>query len=103
MKSDFATTVLRVLQPIGVLPAHQPAGEGGTDVAPAVEAGVPAFALFQDGSRYFDIHHSPDDTLDKIDREQLDQNVAAWAALVWLAADGDVNFRAPPPAPAAAH
>jgi carboxypeptidase Q len=103
MKSDFATTVLRVLQPIGVLPAHQPAGEGGTDVGPAVEAGVPAFALFQDGSRYFDIHHSPDDTLDKIDREQLDQNVAAWAALVWLAADGDVNFRAPPPAPAAAH
>jgi len=43
--------------------------------------------------RYFDVHHTADDTLDKVDREQLHQNVAAWAALVWLAADGDVDFR----------
>ena len=54
---------------------------------------MPAFDLRQDGTRYFDIHHTPDDTLDKIDRQQLDQNVAAWAALVWLAADSDVDFR----------
>jgi carboxypeptidase Q len=59
-----------------------------------VEAGVPAFTLSQDASRYFEIHHTPDDTLDKVDRLQLDQNVAAWAALVWLAADSDVDFRA---------
>jgi len=58
-----------------------------------VEAGVPGFQLSQDGMRYFDIHHTADDTLDKVDREQLHQNVAAWAALVWLAADGDVDFR----------
>jgi hypothetical protein len=44
---------------------------------------------------YFDIHHTPDDTLDKVDRAQLDQNVAAWAALVWLVADSDVDFRRP--------
>ena len=61
--------------------------------APAVQAGVPAFALSQDGTRYFDIHHTPDDTLDKVDRAQLDQNVAAWAALAWLAADSGVDFR----------
>ena len=61
-----------------------------------MEAGVPAFTLSQDASRYFEIHHTPDDTLDKIDRSQLDQNVAAWAALVWLAADSDVDFRARP-------
>jgi carboxypeptidase Q len=93
VKSDFATTLLRVLQPIGVLASKEPIGDAGTDVGPAVEAGVPAFQLSQDGSRYFDIHHTPDDTLDKVDREQLDQNVAAWAALVWLAADGEVDFR----------
>ena len=104
MKSDFATRVIRVLQPIGVLASKEPAGEGGTDIGPAVEAGVPVFELFQDASRYFDIHHTADDTLDKIDRDQLDQNVAAWAALVWLAADSDVDFRAPAaPAPAVAH
>jgi carboxypeptidase Q len=97
-KSDFATRVFRVLQPIGVLAARSAARNVGTDVDPAVEAGVPAFALLQDGSRYFDIHHTADDTLDKVDREQLDQNVAAWAALVWLAADSEVDFR--PKAPA---
>jgi Zn-dependent M28 family amino/carboxypeptidase len=63
-----------------------------------VEAGVPGFALSQDGTTYFDIHHTPDDTLDKVDRAQLDQNVAAWAALAWLAADSDIDFR-PRPAP----
>jgi len=92
-KSDFATTVFRVLQPIGVLASKEPVADAGTDVGPAVEAGVPAFLLSQDGSRYFDIHHTSDDTLDKVDREQLDQNVAAWAALAWLAADSDVDFR----------
>ncbi|HEY2274072.1 MAG TPA: M28 family peptidase [Steroidobacteraceae bacterium] len=97
-KSDFATAVFRVLQPIGVLAAHAPARDAGTDVGPTVEAGVPAFALLQDGTHYFDVHHTADDTVDKVDREQLDQNVAAWAALVWLAADSEVDFR--PKAPA---
>jgi len=98
--SDFAKLAMRVLTPIGVLASERPPEDVGTDIGPAVEAGVPAFALGQDGMRYFDIHHTPDDTLDKIDREQLDQNVAAWAALVWLVADGDVDFRSHPlPAP----
>jgi Zn-dependent M28 family amino/carboxypeptidase len=92
---EFANTALQVLTPIGVLLADRPAQEVGTDVGPTVEAGVPGFVLDQDATRYFDIHHTADDTLDKVDREQLDQNVAAWAALVWLAADSDVNFRAP--------
>jgi len=99
VKGDFAATVQRVLQPIGVLPAREPARHAGTDVAPTIEAGVPAFALLQDGSQYFDIHHTANDTLDKVDREQLDQNVAAWAALVWLAADGEVDFRSKAPGP----
>jgi carboxypeptidase Q len=89
----FADTVMRVLTPIGVLSAEHPPEDAGTDVGPSVEAGVPAFVLNQDGMRYFDIHHTPDDTLDKVDRTQLDQNVAAWAALVWLAADSAVDFR----------
>ncbi len=93
VKSEFATTAMRVLQPIGVLAAAEPARQSGTDVRPTNEAGVPPFALLQDGTHYFDVHHTADDTLDKVDREQLDQNVAAWAALVWLAADSDVDFR----------
>ena len=91
--SEFARTALRVLTPLGVLPGPISPQDAGTDIGPTVTAGVPAFLLAQDATRYFDIHHTADDTLDKIDRAQLDQNVAAWAALVWLAADGAVDFR----------
>jgi hypothetical protein len=49
----------------------------------------------QDASRYFDLHHSADDTLDKIDPKQLAQATAAWAAFLHAAADSDVDFRAP--------
>ena len=101
--SDFAKIANRVLYPIGVLPAAQPELHGGADIGPIVEAGVPVFGLNQDGSRYFDLHHTADDTLDKIDPAQMSQNVAAWTALVWLAAESNVDFRAMRPTQAAAH
>ena len=96
--SDFARAAARVLYPIGVLASAVPELHGGADVGPLAEAGVPVFGLSQDGTRYFDLHHTADDTLDKIDPEQMSQNVAAWAALVWLIADSDVDFRAMRPA-----
>ncbi len=92
---EFALATDRLLTPIGVLPAARPAEDGGADVGPLAKAGVPLFSMNQDATRYFDIHHTPDDTLDKVDRAQLDQNVAAWAAFIWLAADSDVDFRTP--------
>jgi len=101
--SDFARIAGRVLYPIGVLPSPDPELHGGADVGPLAEAGVPVFGLNQDGTRYFDLHHTADDTLDKIDPAQLSQNVAAWAALVYLVADSNVDFRAMRPATAAAH
>ena len=93
--TPFAEQARRVLDPIGVLMSPDPAGDAGEDVGPTVEAGVPAFGLAQDGTRYFDLHHTPNDTFDKIDPPQLHQNVAAWAALLWLIADSDVDFRKP--------
>jgi carboxypeptidase Q len=91
--SAFGKSLMQVLAPIGVAASAAPPGEGGSDVEPLVTAGVPAFLLRQDGSKYFDYHHSADDTLDKIDPVALSQNVAAWVSLVWLAADSDVDFR----------
>jgi carboxypeptidase Q len=44
--------------------------------------------LNQDGTRYFGWHHTADDTLDKIDPEQLRQNVAAWTATLAVLASG---------------
>jgi carboxypeptidase Q len=93
-ETPFGQSLMRLLIPIGVVPSSQPPGDGGADVSPLAAAGVPVFLLNQDGSRYFDYHHTADDTLDKINPEALSQNVAAWTALVWLAADGSTDFRA---------
>ncbi|WP_292229152.1 M28 family peptidase [Brevundimonas sp.] len=100
--SDFQKAANRVLYPIGVLSSSQVETEGGVDVGPLGPLGVPFFGLAQDGTRYFDLHHTANDTLDKIDPAQLSQNVAAWAGLVWLIADSEVDFRALRQAAAAA-
>lgn len=94
LASPFGATLVRVLAPIAVVPSTQPPGNGGSDTAPLAQLGVPIFLLNQDGTKYFDLHHTANDTLDKIDRAALSQNVAAWVSLVWLAADSDIDFRA---------
>ncbi len=48
----------------------------------------------QDASRYFDYHHTADDTLNKVRPNELAQNVAAWVSLIYLVAETDVDFRA---------
>lgn len=70
------------LAPLGVGYSPARAG-GGADIGPVIRAsGVAAIDLSQDGTRYFDLHHTPNDTLDKIDPVQLRQNVAAWTAML---------------------
>lgn len=56
---------------------------GGADVNAIIAAqNLAVIDLQQDGTRYFDLHHTPDDTLDKIDKEQLRQNVLAWTIVL---------------------
>lgn len=81
-----ADRIAAALTPLGIARGQQAAG-GGADVAALIASGVPGIDLQQDGSRYFDLHHTPDDTLDKIDLPQLRQNVAAWTAMLAIVAD----------------
>jgi hypothetical protein len=94
--TEFARGLGRVLVPTGALMDPAPATGSGPDITPFVAQGTPAARLQQDGSDYFDFHHTPDDTLDKIDRASLNQNVAVWAAFAWMAAESEVDFRAAP-------
>jgi hypothetical protein len=57
--------------------------------------------LQQDGTRYFDLHHTPDDTLDKIDIVQLRQNVAVWTTVVGILANEPTAILTGTPVPAA--
>lgn len=88
--------VARALAPLGIAQGFTDQA-GGSDISPMVAAGVPTMELQQNGTRYFDFHHTPDDTLDKIDIEQLRQNVAAWTAMLSLTANASVTFGPMPP------
>ena len=82
--AEIGSVAGRVLLPLGIILSREPAPHGGADSFPLQQAGRPVFLLFQDASQYFDLHHTADDTLDKIDPAALNQNVAAWTSLVWL-------------------
>src|SRR5437868_4419660 len=75
------------LAPLGIT-RNDNGDADGTDIGPTVTAGAPWISLNQDGTRYFDWHHTPDDTLDKIDPAQLRQNVAAWATVLAILSGG---------------
>ncbi len=82
----------KALRRLGVGPGDNEAS-GGPDVIPLRQAGVPAFRLHQDGRDYFDLHHTQEDTIDKVDEADLRQNVAAWAAAVYIASELDGGYR----------
>jgi hypothetical protein len=92
--TPFADALTRALTPIGVVASPVPATRAGDDVNPLGKMGVPLMALRQNGIDYFDIHHTADDTFDKVDRDELAQATAAWAAFAYLAAEMPVDFRA---------
>ena len=73
------------LSSLGIKKGHNEA-YGGPDLIPLFSQGVPVFGLKQDGMDYFDLHHTEDDTFDKINKADLQQNVAAWAAMTWMGA-----------------
>jgi hypothetical protein len=59
----------------------------GADTSPLTNAGITGFGLVPDPRHYFDFHHAPSDTLDKVDPKALAQNTAALAALAYVVAD----------------
>ena len=87
-------TLAGTLAPLGITRFDKAEG-GGTDVEPAIAAGAPWLSLYQDGTRYFDVHHTPDDTLDKVDPVQLRQNVAAWTAALAILSGGIAEPKRP--------
>ncbi len=62
-------------------------GWGGADISPLTNAGVLSMALRPDASHYFDLHHSPADTIDKIDPDHLQRNAAAMALMAYILAE----------------
>ena len=94
---DAVARIAQALAPLGI--EHRTEGEGcGPDLSPINGLGMACASLSQDGTDYFDLHHTPDDTLDKIDPQALAQNVAAYTVFAYLAADAEGHFGSAPKA-----
>ena len=98
LSSKVADSALPIIDAIHPLLAPLGVGRGdntafgGADIGPLRDAGMPVFGLRQDASRYFDYHHTPGDTLDKIVPVELRQNVAVYATAAYIAASIDADF-----------
>jgi carboxypeptidase Q len=83
--------MLKLMAPLDIVRSSKEAS-GSADFGPMVDAGMPAVGLEQDHTVYFDLHHTANDTLNKVVPEELAQNVAAWAIFVKIAADWEGRF-----------
>jgi hypothetical protein len=88
--------IAQVLAPLGVAYNAKYPGGGGSDLSQMHAKGMAALSLVQDGTHYFDWHHTANDTLDKIDPAELAQNVAVYAAFSYMAAQADGDFGSAP-------
>ena len=91
-----AAALLAPVGATGIVP-----GGGGADIGAMRPAAVPLLGLDVEGSRYFHWHHTPADTLDKVDRGDLARGTAAMAAMGWLLAEMEETLPRPSPSPSA--
>jgi len=59
-------------------------GGGGVDIGPLGESGTILMSLVPDSQRYFDVHHSGTDTLDKVNPRELQLGANAMALVAYL-------------------
>jgi carboxypeptidase Q len=71
-----------VLEPFGADKLLQ--GGGGSDVEPLGAQGVPTIGLEPESQRYFDYHHSNNDTLDKVNPRELELGAISLALLAYM-------------------
>jgi carboxypeptidase Q len=73
---------------VSINATHVAASGGGADIGPSVTAGrIPAMSLDVDGSKYFLIHHTEADTIDKIEPADIAKCAAAMASMAYVVAD----------------
>jgi carboxypeptidase Q len=88
--SDAARDTVKSIATLltGIAADQVNAGGGGADIGPSVqEAHIPAMSLDVDGSKYFLIHHTPADTIDKIDPVEMAKCAAVVAVMAYVIAD----------------
>lgn len=67
---------------------------GGVDISPLRQLGVPFVDLRQDATRYFDFHHTANDVIDNVSKDDLVAATLAFATAVWVLANDDDRYPA---------
>lgn len=91
-KLEIIDAFYQQLKPLNVILGNG-SGRAGPDFGVISKEGVPVASFKQDGRDYFDLHHTPNDTFDKIDRMKLRENIAVYAAYIYLVAEMKADFR----------
>jgi Zn-dependent M28 family amino/carboxypeptidase len=85
----YFAPVQTVLQPIGSGLFTRRDHLGAADLRLLEQDGVPLFEPHVDGHSYFNYHHTPADTLDKVNPDNLRRHVAVMSTLSWFLANMD--------------
>lgn len=78
----FISKFQPLLHPYGI--DEIKAGWGGVDIGPLKDQGIPLAGYGTDSQRYFDMHHSPNDSFDKINLRELQLGCGNMAAFIYL-------------------
>jgi carboxypeptidase Q len=71
-------------------------GGHGVDIGPLIAKGVPGFGLNVDNQRYFDYHHSDNDTIDTVNERELELGAIAMAIMSYMIAEEGLPAPAKP-------
>ena len=82
-----------LLAPLGA--DHAAQGFAGADIGPLRPAGVPLMGHRTNMEKYFDLHHTAADTVDKVDPGEFARNVAAMAVMAYVLAEMPERLDAP--------
>lgn len=83
----------KLIAPLGIAWSDANDAKGASDMSILGRAGMPALDLMQNSNDYFNYHHTPNDTFDKIIPQDMRFLTAAYATLFYVAAEMDVDFR----------
>lgn len=78
--------IMTLLAPLGL--QEMAGGGGGADIGPISTLGkVPMLSYSGDSTKYFTIHHTPADTVERIEPQEVSKAAAALASVIYVVAD----------------
>lgn len=83
----------KLVAPLGIEWSDSNDATGASDISVLGNAGMPVLDFSQNSNDYFNYHHTPNDTFDKIIPDDMRYLTAAYATIFYMAAEMDVDFR----------